>query len=331
MASGPLGFFTPAQLALAVAGGALLGLCGSALALGRYVEGMSAVPASTSHWQTATARCAHLAFGWLVASSILGRVAVTGPPTRRSSRRVAPSRGQDLERRARALEEQARRSGATELKRRLRALYKLSHGGYLRLLAGAATVAELDQRRITARPRDRARSRGAGGGARGGARARRRAGAPRGKRWPSRSTPARRSRPLEVAAAAGLRLDEGRLERPVAGPIVGGYGVHVAATLGIPVARRGVELHSRSGEPVRAIASGRVRFVGEVPGLGRGVTLDHGDGYVSLLAHLGAIHCAVGDEVDDGETLAEAAGSSVYLELTQAGTPLDPTRWLGAR
>jgi cell division transport system permease protein len=38
LASGPLGFFTPAQLALAVAFGALVGLCGSALALGRYVN-----------------------------------------------------------------------------------------------------------------------------------------------------------------------------------------------------------------------------------------------------------------------------------------------------
>lgn len=38
LASGPLGFFTPSQLALAVAFGALIGLCGSALALGRYVK-----------------------------------------------------------------------------------------------------------------------------------------------------------------------------------------------------------------------------------------------------------------------------------------------------
>ena len=38
LASGPLGFFTPTQLAVAVAGGTLLGLCGSALALGRYVK-----------------------------------------------------------------------------------------------------------------------------------------------------------------------------------------------------------------------------------------------------------------------------------------------------
>ncbi len=38
LASGPLGFFTPSQLALAVGFGALVGLCGSALALGRYVK-----------------------------------------------------------------------------------------------------------------------------------------------------------------------------------------------------------------------------------------------------------------------------------------------------
>jgi cell division transport system permease protein len=38
LASGPLGFFAPSQLALAVGCGALLGLCGSALALGRYVR-----------------------------------------------------------------------------------------------------------------------------------------------------------------------------------------------------------------------------------------------------------------------------------------------------
>jgi cell division transport system permease protein len=38
LASGPLGFFTPAQLLAAVVAGTLLGLMGSALALGRYVK-----------------------------------------------------------------------------------------------------------------------------------------------------------------------------------------------------------------------------------------------------------------------------------------------------
>ena len=119
--------------------------------------------------------------------------------------------------------------------------------------------------------------------------------------------------------------------RPVAGPVVGGWGVHKDSALAIEVARRGVELRSRPGELVRAVAAGRVRFVGEVPGLGRGVALEHGDGYVTLLAHLGTLHCALGDEVGDGDALAEAAGSSVYFELAQGGTPIDPTHWLGRR
>ena len=38
LASAPLGFFSPAELAFAVGMGTLLGLCGSALALGRYVK-----------------------------------------------------------------------------------------------------------------------------------------------------------------------------------------------------------------------------------------------------------------------------------------------------
>jgi cell division transport system permease protein len=38
LAAGPLGFFTPAQLAAAILAGTLLGLVGSAVALGRYVK-----------------------------------------------------------------------------------------------------------------------------------------------------------------------------------------------------------------------------------------------------------------------------------------------------
>jgi cell division transport system permease protein len=38
LAAGPLGFFSPMQIAIALAGGVLLGLAGSSLALGRYVN-----------------------------------------------------------------------------------------------------------------------------------------------------------------------------------------------------------------------------------------------------------------------------------------------------
>jgi septal ring factor EnvC (AmiA/AmiB activator) len=267
----------------------------------------------------------------LLALLALSGVAFAGRPPEAvdADRAAAAAEVEDLERRAQALSEQANQRRA-EVKRRLRALYKLSSGGYLRLIAGAATVEELDERRVAlgrvvardldelAAVRDEARELDA-------EQARR-------KEALARALDASGQVALaEVADATGLQRQQGRLARPVAGPVVGGFGAHKDSSLGIEVVRRGVELRSRPGELVHAIAAGRVRFVGELPGLGRGLALDHGDGYVSILAHLGAIHCAVGDQVGDGDAIAEAAASSVYLELAQAGTAIDPSAWIAPR
>lgn len=246
-----------------------------------------------------------------------------------ADRAAAEAEVRDLERRARALQDQANERRA-EVKRRLRALYKLSSGGYLRLVAGADSIEELDQRRVAlgrvvardleelAAVRDEARDLDA-------------EEVRRHEALAHALDVGNQVALADVADASGLQLKQGRLARPVAGAVVGSFGVHKDATLGVQVTRRGVELRSRPGEAVRAIAAGRVRFAGDVPGLGRGIAIDHGDGYVSIVAHLGTLRCAVGDEVGDGDIVAEAAGSSVYLELAQGGTPMDPTRWLGPR
>jgi murein hydrolase activator len=262
---------------------------------------------------------------------LVGGVAFAGrPPEAVDADRVAAeAEVKDLERRAHALQDQADERRA-EVKRRLRALYKLSNGGYLRLVAGAASVEELDQRRVAlgrvvardleelAAVRDEARELDV-------EQARRKEALAHALDVGNQVALA------DVAAASGLQLKQGRLARPVAGAVVGAFGVHKDGTLGVQVARRGVELRSHAGELVRAVAAGRVRYLGDVPGLGRGVAIDHGDGYVSIVAHLGAVHCAVGDEVGDGDVIAESAGSSVYFELAQGGTPMDPTHWLGTR
>ncbi len=262
---------------------------------------------------------------------LVGGVAFAGrPPEAVDADRVAAeAEVKDLERRARALSEQAEARRAS-LRRRLRALYKLANGGYLRLVAGAASVEELDERRLAlarvvsrdldelAAVRDEARELDA-------EQARRKEALAKALDFGAQVALA------DVAEATGLQRKQGALVRPVAGPIVGGFGVHKDATLGVQLSRRGVELRSRAGEPVRAATAGRVRWLGDVPGLGRGVALDHGDGYVTLYARLGTLHCAVGDEVGDGDVIAEAAETSVYFELAQGGTPLDPASWLGRR
>jgi septal ring factor EnvC (AmiA/AmiB activator) len=228
----------------------------------------------------------------------------------------------ELTRRTEALGQQAAQRRA-QLKRRLRALYKLSNGGALRLLFGATSADELDRRRATlervvardlaelASLRHEARDLGA--------------------EEQRRQLALARALDAEAAANLGLGQRKGALVWPVNGAVVGAFGAYRDAALGIERSRRGVELGSRPGELVRATAAGKVRFIGDVPGLGRGLALDHGDGYLTLYAHLGLIHCAVGDRVRESDLVADAAGDTLYFELTQAATAVDPIPWLAPR
>jgi septal ring factor EnvC (AmiA/AmiB activator) len=125
----------------------------------------------------------------------------------------------------------------------------------------------------------------------------------------------------------GLAQKRGRLTRPVSGGITSAFGTHRADD-NLAFSRRGVELEAARGEPVHAIAAGQIRWVGEVPGFGRGVAIDHGDGYVSLTARLSSLSVATDTPVQAGAVLGRSLGPSVYFELTQAGTPLDPARWI---
>jgi septal ring factor EnvC (AmiA/AmiB activator) len=260
---------------------------------------------------------------------LVGGVAFAGRPPEAvdAERGAAEAEVHDLERRARALEEQstARRE---QLKRRLRALYKLSNGGWLRVVAGAASVEDLDVRRtalgrVVARDLDELRAVREEARELDAEQARRKEALARALDFGAQVALA------DVAPSSGLQRRQGALVRPVAGAVVGGWGVHREGAM--QAVRRGIELRSRPGELVRAVAAGRVRFVGDVPGLGRGLAIDHGDGYVTLLAHLGTVRCVVDDVVGDGDIIADAADTSVYLELAQGATPpipIDPTHWL---
>jgi septal ring factor EnvC (AmiA/AmiB activator) len=262
--------------------------------------------------------------------AILSGTAHAGRPPEAvdADRAAAEAEVHDLERRARALEDQAAQR-RERLKLRLRELYKLSNGGFLRLVAGADSVEAVDARReavrrVVARDlaelaalRDEARELDA-------EQARRKEALARAIDFGSQVALA------DVAGASGLQRRQGRLPRPVAGPIVARFGAVREAALGVQLPRRGVELRCRAGEPVHAIAGGRVRFVGDVPGFGRGIAIDHGDGYVTITARLAGVDFAVGEQVSDGARIGSASGTSVYLELAQGGTPIDPTGWLAS-
>jgi septal ring factor EnvC (AmiA/AmiB activator) len=246
-----------------------------------------------------------------------------------ADRAAAEAEVHDLERRARALEEQQQLRHA-RLKQRLRALYRLANGGLLRLVTDAASINVLDARRAAVRRvlardlielaavRDEAQELDL-------EQAGRKEALARAIELGSQVALA------DVADATGLQLYQGRMKRPVPGPMVAGFGATKDPVLGVQVVRRGIELRSHSGEAVHASAPGRVCWIGDVPGLGRGIAIDHGDGYLTLTARLDGITLAIGDLVSDGTTIAHAASTSIYFELAQAATPIDPVGWLAPR
>ncbi len=134
--------------------------------------------------------------------------------------------------------------------------------------------------------------------------------------------------------AVGFEAERGRLERPVKGRILRGFGKHIDASLGTETLHKGWSIEARMGDSVRAVFAGRVVYAGWYKGFGNLVIIDHGDRYHTLYAHLSAVSKARGEETLQGAIVGEVGdagslrGPELYFELRQKGVPMDPTAWL---
>lgn len=246
------------------------------------------------------------------------------PEALQADRAAAAAELRDLDRRGQALEVQLE-NRRQRLQLRLRALYKLSSGGYLRLLTEAGSLAELQRRQVVIERvlvRDRGELR-----------------AIRQEMRDLKGEQARRQAalvhilvqadPAGTSEVTGLQRQRGHLVRPVRGPLVTRFGL-TTDPLGLQVVHRGIELRSQRGEPVLALAAGRLCWIGPVPGIGPGVAIDHGEGYLTITAPIEQLRAAKGAVVARGAVLGVASDDKVYLELSQAGTPIDPAPWLAS-
>lgn len=97
---------------------------------------------------------------------------------------------------------------------------------------------------------------------------------------------------------------------------------------------RGITIQAKKGTPVRCIAEGVVANTGSIFGYGNTVFVMHGDGYISVYAHLSSISVTRGDTIQAKQvlgTLGETGsliGPVLYLELWKSQEPLNTRRWL---
>jgi septal ring factor EnvC (AmiA/AmiB activator) len=127
---------------------------------------------------------------------------------------------------------------------------------------------------------------------------------------------------------------QGRLQAPVPGPLLRGFGRVLDDEFRTQTFRKGVDFAVEIGDPVYSVAEGEVRFAGWFRGYGKLVILDHGEDYFSVSGHLEAIDVEVGDRVRGGDRIGVAgetgslSGPRLYFEIRKGSGALDPADWL---
>jgi septal ring factor EnvC (AmiA/AmiB activator) len=146
------------------------------------------------------------------------------------------------------------------------------------------------------------------------------------------------ARLAEIAAAQAINAgapfaeQRGNLDWPVEGRIAARFGSNRDAD-GV-VRWDGILVEAPAGTPVRAVHDGEIRLAQWQTFMGMFVIIDHGDGYLSLYGHNGALLRERGDRVRAGDVIAEVGNtggrgeSALFFGIRENLVPVDPADWL---
>ena len=139
-----------------------------------------------------------------------------------------------------------------------------------------------------------------------------------------------------VPTAGSFAASKGRLTFPATGPLVERFGEIDEVGL----TAKGITVQTRPNAPVVAAHDGKVIYAGPFRGYGRIIIIEHGQGFLTLLAGLDRIDVHTGQGLLAGEPVgtmrgADAIGNArsrrLYIELRQDGAPVDPLAWLSTQ
>ena len=132
------------------------------------------------------------------------------------------------------------------------------------------------------------------------------------------------------------RDDLGRLPWPVdGGRVVYEFGRYRQA--GNDMIRQGIGIAVPAGTPVRAVASGNVRFAEPYGTYGLTVMISHGGGFYTLYLYLNGLQVREGQIVQAGQVLGRSGGENseegphIELQVREGNVTLDPRVWLRQR
>lgn len=127
---------------------------------------------------------------------------------------------------------------------------------------------------------------------------------------------------------------KGVLPTPLDGVITKKFGLVKGDDHPYSLSQKGVFISAARGAPIKSIFEGRVSYVGDLPGFGKTLIIDHGDHYYSVYSHTQDVKVQVGDEVSQSHLIArvgdqpQSENSGIYFEIRHFSEPYDPQQWM---
>jgi murein DD-endopeptidase MepM/ murein hydrolase activator NlpD len=120
------------------------------------------------------------------------------------------------------------------------------------------------------------------------------------------------------------------------GFVSSGFGRRADPFTGRIAFHEGVDIATKLGSPVHAMADGVVSFIGEKSQYGLTVEITHAQGLVTRYGHTASTLVKVGDKVSRGDAVAtvgssgRSTGPHVHVEVLQQGRAVNPAGYLRA-
>lgn len=127
---------------------------------------------------------------------------------------------------------------------------------------------------------------------------------------------------------------KGELTPPLAGVVTRKFGLMKGQDHPYTLSNKGIFISAAHGSPIKSVFEGKVSFVGDIPGFGKTLIVDHGDHYYTVYGHAEDVKVNVGDEITQSQIIANAGVSSadnpsgIYFEIRHFSEPYDPQLWM---
>ena len=96
----------------------------------------------------------------------------------------------------------------------------------------------------------------------------------------------------------------------------------------------GIDIRTRTGEPIHAAADGVCIYAGEMKPFGKLILIRHANDFVTAYGNNSEIFVDNGDKVKRGQIIAKSGASGdvasprLHFELRKDSKPVDPTKYL---